>query len=65
MPQSCTGVPVDCLNPNVAWKDQEDFDNTLKKLVDMYVKNFKKFEGGGGFVSEEAAARILAAGPQV
>jgi len=65
VPQKCTGVPEEILNPETTWADKEDFDATLNKLAEMYIKNFKKFEGGDGFVSEDVASRILAAGPQV
>ena len=51
------------MNPNTTWKDQDDFNATLKKLAEMYIKNFKKYEGGDGFVEPEVAERILAAGP--
>lgn len=56
---------MDILNPEASWKDQEDFDATLKKLAEMYIKNFKKFEGGDGFVEADVAERILAAGPHI
>lgn len=63
VPQTCTNVPPEILNPDTTWKDKDDFNATLKKLAEMYIKNFKKFEGGGGFVEPEVAERILAAGP--
>lgn len=65
IPQSCTGVPVEILNPETSWESKDEFNETLKKLAMMYIKNFKKFEGGDGFVEPEVAQRILDAGPSI
>jgi len=63
VPKSIPGVPSEVLLPESQWSDKADFCNTLKGLADMFVKNFKKFEDGGGYVSSDTAKRICSGGP--
>ncbi len=55
---SCPGVPSDVLIPRNTWDDPEAFDETAKKLVHQFNKNFEKF-------ADEAGPEVLAAAPSV
>lgn len=57
VPTSCPGVPSEVLNPRNTWSDKEAYDQSAKKLAQMFVENFNKF----GNVSIE----IKKAGPSV
>lgn len=52
----CAGVPSEVLDPSTSWQDSGDYDKTAAHLAELFVENFKSFEGG-------VAAGILAAGP--
>ena len=57
IPTEVEGVPSEILDPKFTWVDKDSYDLSAKKLAQMFVENFKKFEG----VSPE----IVAAGPKV
>ena len=59
VPTAIEGVDTTLLNPRDTWSDKTAYDLQAKKLVDMFVENFTKFEDR---VSEEvkAAAPIAA-----
>lgn len=57
VPLSCNNVPTELLQPKSTWVDKKGYDNTLKKLADLFKNNFKKYEKG---VNKE----IVAAGPK-
>jgi len=57
VPVSCDSVPAEVLNPRSTWEDKNAYDETAKKLADMFIKNFKEFEEG-------TAKEIIAAGPK-
>jgi phosphoenolpyruvate carboxykinase (ATP) len=44
VPVSVPGVDSAILNPRDTWADKSDYDSTAAKLVDLFVKNFAKFE---------------------
>jgi phosphoenolpyruvate carboxykinase (ATP) len=44
IPNEIAGVPTNILNPRNTWANKEDFDKTLNKLADSFVKNFSKYE---------------------
>jgi phosphoenolpyruvate carboxykinase (ATP) len=44
VPAQVAGVETDVLHPRRMWKDEEAYDETAKKLVGQFAKNFKKFE---------------------
>ena len=50
------GVPDEVLLPNQAWRDEAAYQQTARKLAQLFQKNFEKFADG---VSEE----VRAAGP--
>ena len=55
VPTECAGIPSEVLNPRNTWSEKDAYDNSAKKLAQMFVENFRKF----GRVSEE----VTAAGP--
>lgn len=57
VPTECSGVPSEVLNPRNTWSEKDAYDNSAKKLAQMFVENFRKF----GSVSRE----ITDAGPQI
>ena len=46
IPSAVRGVAPAVLNPSVAWKDKVSFDETSRKLCEMFVENFKQYEDG-------------------
>jgi len=57
LPTECPNVPSEVLEPRNTWVDKDAYDLSAKKLAQMFVDNFKKFEN----VSEE----IRLAGPKL
>jgi len=57
VPTECPGVPSEVLNPRNTWSEKDAYDNSAKKLAQMFVENFRKF----GNVSPE----IIGAGPKI
>jgi phosphoenolpyruvate carboxykinase (ATP) len=47
VPESLPGLDPKVLDPKSTWPDRAAFDAQAKKLADMYVKNFRKYEGKG------------------
>jgi phosphoenolpyruvate carboxykinase (ATP) len=56
IPESCTNVPSEVLNPRNTWEDKEAYDRAANELTKRFAKNFEQFKG---VVSEE----IYQAGP--
>jgi phosphoenolpyruvate carboxykinase (ATP) len=57
VPKSCPEVPAEVLKPRNTWKDQAAYDQQARKLAQMFVDNFRTFEGS-------ASADVRAAGPK-
>jgi len=57
VPTECPNVPSEVLEPRNMWIDKDAYDLSAKKLAQMFVDNFKKFEN----VSDE----IRLAGPKI
>ena len=57
VPTEVPGVPSDILDPKNTWTDKDSYDLSARKLAQMFVENFKKFEN----VSSE----IVEAGPKI
>ena len=55
IPIEVEGVPSEILDPKHTWVDKDSYDLSAKKLAQMFVENFRKFEN----VSDE----IISAGP--
>jgi phosphoenolpyruvate carboxykinase (ATP) len=58
VPVAVRGVDTKLLDPSKTWADAKEFDETAKKLVGMFQKNFTKFE-------KHVDAEIRAAAPEV
>ncbi|MGY5145673.1 MAG: phosphoenolpyruvate carboxykinase (ATP) [Candidatus Nitrosopumilus sp. metabat.KBP569_Feb_25m_nospike.7] len=56
IPTEVEGVPSEILDPKHTWIDKDSYDLSAKKLAQMFVENFRKFEN----VSDE----IIEAGPK-
>jgi phosphoenolpyruvate carboxykinase (ATP) len=52
----CPDVPSTILDPRKSWEDKEKYDETARKLGDLFKANFAKYESG---VSDA----VRAAGP--
>lgn len=57
IPKKVEGVPDDVLVPRNTWKDKAAYDQKAAKLAQMFVDNFKKFEG-------RASKEIINSGPK-
>ena len=57
VPTECSNVPSEVLEPRNMWIDKDAYDLSAKKLAQMFVDNFKKFEN----ISNE----IRLAGPKI
>ncbi|WP_346328986.1 phosphoenolpyruvate carboxykinase [Iodidimonas sp. SYSU 1G8] len=57
VPTACDGVPAEILNPRETWADKAAYDAKARHLVDLFIKNFAKFED---YVDE----KIRAAAPK-
>jgi phosphoenolpyruvate carboxykinase (ATP) len=64
-PTAVPGVPPEILDPASQWGDKAGFAATLRHLAEIFDANFKKYADGGGFVSADLAAKIVAAGPDL
>ena len=43
IPKQLEGVDTKVLNPKNTWEDKDAYDKTAKKLLEMYIENFKKY----------------------
>jgi len=57
IPTEVEGVPSEILDPKNTWTDKDSYDKSAKKLAQMFIENFEKFEN----VSSE----IINAGPKI
>jgi len=44
IPKELPGVNTKVLNPRNTWEDKEAYDKQLRKLAEMFVENFKRYE---------------------
>lgn len=58
IPAHVPDVPDEVLNPRDTWSDLAAYDAQARKLVGMFIENFKQFESG-------VTPEILAAGPKL
>ena len=57
VPSEAPGVPPEILDPKHTWMDKDSYDLSARKLAQMFVENFKKFDG--------VDAEITGAGPNI
>lgn len=57
IPTECPDVPPEILDPKNTWIDKDSYDLSAKKLAQMFVENFKKFN--------DVDPAIKTAGPQL
>ncbi len=57
VPKQCPSVPEQILNPKQTWSSGAAYDATAKKLAQLFIDNFKKYEDG-------ASDPVRAAGPK-
>lgn len=57
-PMSCPDVPNAILNPRDTWRNEEEYDATCTKLVQLFHANFEKY-------ADQARSLITKAGPQL
>ncbi len=57
IPESVAGVPRDILVPRKTWTDGAAYDAQANRLAEMFVDNFKQFEGGVGDDVKAAAPK--------
>ena len=56
IPVTCPGVPDGVLDPQSTWSDEDAYEKQARQLAQMFVDNFKKFEG-------DVPAEVVDAGP--
>lgn len=57
VPETCPGVAADILNPRNTWLNKDAYDQSAKKLAELFVKNSKRF-------ADRMPVEIVAAGPK-
>jgi phosphoenolpyruvate carboxykinase (ATP) len=58
VPTSCPGVPGEILMPRKTWSDEKAFDDAARKLAQLFIDNFKRYEEGASDEIREAAPRL-------
>ena len=43
IPTSCPNVPSKVLNPRNTWSSKDKYDESAKRLADLFIRNFEKF----------------------
>jgi phosphoenolpyruvate carboxykinase (ATP) len=59
IPKTLNGVDASVLNPRNTWEDKDAYDAQLKKLAEMFIKNFHRYDDNGGEFD------FASAGPQL
>ncbi len=57
IPTECPNVPSEILDPKNTWIDKDSYDLNAKKLAQMFIENFKKFD--------KVSPEITNAGPKL
>jgi phosphoenolpyruvate carboxykinase (ATP) len=58
IPTSCPGVPAELLQPRQTWTDPAAYDETARRLAQLFVDNFEKY-------AASAPESVRAAGPRI
>jgi len=56
VPQDCSGVPDELLNPRSAWKDSAEYDSRARQLADLFRQDFAPY-------AAQASQGVRQAGP--
>jgi phosphoenolpyruvate carboxykinase (ATP) len=59
VPTHCPDVPTEVLSPRDTWADKDAYDARARQLADMFVENFKQFEGRVSSSVRAAAPRSV------
>lgn len=46
IPENVPGVPTELLDPRNTWANKAEYDATAANLAQMFVKNYKQYQGG-------------------
>ena len=49
IPESVPGIKSNILNPRNTWDDKKSYDSKAKELINLFKKNFVKYESFGDF----------------
>ena len=58
IPKKCENVPDEILMPRKTWENKEKYDETLKKLNQLFANNFEQFK-------EKCDKEIVESGPHL
>ncbi|RLA72180.1 MAG: phosphoenolpyruvate carboxykinase (ATP) [Epsilonproteobacteria bacterium] len=59
VPKTLGSIKPEVLNPRTAWADKEAFDTSRDTLAEMFIENFKKYQGlEGNFDYSEAGPKV-------
>ncbi len=58
VPNACPEVPSELLQPRNTWQNQEKYDETARRLAQLFRDNFRQYEA-------DASPEVLAAGPRL
>ena len=58
VPNACSNVPAEILNPKNTWSDKAAYDQKAKHLASLFTKNFAKY-------ADRASEKIRGAGPKI
>jgi phosphoenolpyruvate carboxykinase (ATP) len=58
VPQACAGVPLDVLNPRLAWADKDAYDVNARKLAGLFHQNFEEY-------APQSSEEVLSGAPKV
>ncbi len=58
-PKTLHGVDPKILNPSATWANQDEYNTTLKKVAEMFNKNFKRFENDASDSVKKGAPVIV------
>jgi phosphoenolpyruvate carboxykinase (ATP) len=60
VPEDCSDVPSEVLDPRRTWSDKKAYDETARELTRRFAANFTEFEPFVGSEVKEAAVRPAA-----
>jgi len=58
MPTEINGINPEILNPRNNWMNKEEYDTYLKRVAELFITNFKRFEKGVNQAARDAGPRV-------